>query len=87
MPNERFSYFLPGLCLINATRTHLEKNISSYRTKKIYGSTMFPLSDFDMIWCLDMIYMAEREGFEPPEGINLQWFSRPSQSTRLCHLS
>ncbi len=33
------------------------------------------------------VFMAEREGFEPPEGINLQRFSRPSHSARLCHLS
>lgn len=31
--------------------------------------------------------MAEREGFEPPEGANLQRFSRPPRSTELCHLS
>jgi hypothetical protein len=27
--------------------------------------------------------MAEEEGFEPPEGVNLQRFSRPPHSTTL----
>tara|TARA_B100001109_G_scaffold184560_1_gene151444 strand:+ start:130 stop:276 length:147 start_codon:yes stop_codon:yes gene_type:complete len=30
---------------------------------------------------------VEGEGFEPPEGINPRWFSRPVHSARLCHPS
>lgn len=29
------------------------------------------------------VLLAEGEGFEPPEGVNLQRFSRPPQSTAL----